>query len=88
MQLSSNSHTLPVIRAAADSSHYLVGIVNDKNKLVGLHQCGAVVVGSIDEAKAYLRGFHYFSAFVELPVNKMQVGHLSSKSCRRQRILC
>ncbi|ARD44635.1 hypothetical protein A3Q33_10120 [Colwellia sp. PAMC 21821] len=90
VQSSSNSTTIspPMIIGVANTNHYLVGIVDLNNNLVGLRQDSAEVVGSIVEAKAYLRGNNIFSALLELDCTIDDMCGQSKSNRYRQRILC
>jgi hypothetical protein len=57
---------IPTIIGVADSTHYLVGSVDSLNNFIGLNQyIDVVVMGSLVEAKNYLRENNIFSAALE-----------------------
>jgi predicted negative regulator of RcsB-dependent stress response len=58
--------TIPTIIGVADSTHYLVGSVDSLNNFFGLNPATDVaVMGSLVEAKNYLRENNIFSAALE-----------------------
>jgi hypothetical protein len=58
--------TIPTIIGVADSTHYLVGSVDSLNNFIGLNKSTEVaVMGSLVEAKNYLRENNIFSAALE-----------------------
>ncbi len=65
MQISSTPYVQPMVKAIADSKHYLVGVVDSNDNFIGLGQSSAEVVGSLVAAKAYLRAHHISSALLE-----------------------
>ena len=90
MQTSSTPTTFfqPLVVAVGDTNHYLVGVVDSNNNFSGLRHKSAQVVGSIVEAKAYLRGNDIFSAMLELDCAYNEICGLSTSARYRQRILC
>tara|TARA_R110000744_G_scaffold117745_1_gene220129 strand:+ start:24101 stop:24367 length:267 start_codon:yes stop_codon:yes gene_type:complete len=88
MQSSSTTCSKAMIIAVANSNDYLVGVVDSNNNFCGLNPGSAEVVGSIVEAKAYLRGNNIFSAMLELDSDYDEMCGGSNSSRHRQRILC
>ena len=54
----------PTIVGIADSTHYLVGLTDSSDNLVGLNG-DVAVLGSLVEAKQYLRDHNVSSAMLE-----------------------
>jgi len=88
VQSSSTTFSQPMIVAVADTNDYLVGVVDSNNNFVGLRQGSAKMVGSIVEAKAYLRGNNIFSALLELDSEMEKMCGQPKSSRYRKRILC
>ena len=63
---STTQNIQPTIIAMAESTHYLVGAFDQANNFVGLHNKGEVLtVGSLHEAKQYLRDNNIHSTTIE-----------------------
>lgn len=88
MQSSSTSFIQAMIVAVGDSKHFLVGVIDENNNLIGLGQSAAEVVDSLGAAKAYLRGNNIFSALLELETINNDLATQSVDGRYRQRVLC
>lgn len=86
MQINSTSHIQPMIKAIADSSHYLVGAIDSDDNFIGLGQVSAEVFHSLVAAKTYLRAHHITSALLEFENAYDEMCGLPQSNSYRQRI--
>ncbi len=86
MDVNSKAQLQPIIKSTAGSKKCLVGLVDAHNNFIGLNQHSVVVVDSLDEAKAYLRAHHIFSAFLEFESAGDDRYGMPQSSRNRQRI--
>ncbi|WP_223813317.1 DUF6482 family protein [Colwellia hornerae] len=79
----SNQVPMPTIIGVAESTHYLVGSVDSLNNFIGLNQSRDVaVMGSLVEAKNYLRDNNIFNAALEYQTAYDEMCGTSSTSGR------
>ncbi|WP_259367701.1 MULTISPECIES: DUF6482 family protein [unclassified Colwellia] len=79
----SNQANIPTIIGVAESTHYLVGAVDSLNNFIGLTQSRDVaVMGSLVEAKNYLRDNNIFNAALEYQTAYDEMCGTSSSSGR------
>lgn len=56
----------PTIISVAESTHYLIGVMDGANNFTGLDGSSQMTTAnSLSEAKQFLRNHHYFSAALE-----------------------
>ncbi len=87
MHLHTNKFLLPTIIGIADSSHYLVGVIDSRDNLIGLEEnTSAEMFNSITDAKAYLRRNNISSALLEFQNAYDEMCGQSSSGCYRELI--
>lgn len=77
----------PIIICVAESTHYIVGMVDSLNNLTSVNQSKEVTVtSSLIEAKNYLRSYHIFTALLEFQSAYDEMCGLSAPEPCRQMV--
>lgn len=86
-RLTNQTKLTPTIICVAESTHYLVGAVDDSNNLVSLNQQNKITItSSLIEAKNYLRNHNIFNATLEYQTAYDEMCGLSPSAPCRQMI--